>query len=167
MKNTNTLKCRPLLVQEIKDMISWIKYLDRSAVLTECSIVAEVFYGILTHQKIQICACYPNNYSDIISNILQTYLFLFRSKELDACIFGFVAIEKHEIWHHEFIFKLMVSNYWGSIYACICSVGVWVQAKNINNIIYYLARKMITNQYFTLVIIQIFVIGSISFLSVC
>lgn len=48
MKNTNTLKCRPLLVQEIKGMISWIKYLDRSAMLTECFIVVEVFYGILT-----------------------------------------------------------------------------------------------------------------------
>jgi len=59
----------------------------------------------------KICACYLNSYSDIISNILQANLFIFSNKEYGECIFGFLAIEKHEIGHHGFIFKLMFSNY--------------------------------------------------------
>lgn len=41
MKNTNTLKCKAQFVQEIKDMVSWFKYADKSAMLTERWAVVE------------------------------------------------------------------------------------------------------------------------------
>lgn len=49
MKNTNTLKCRALFVEEIQEMVSWFKYVNRSVM----SMLWKVLYGILADQKIK------------------------------------------------------------------------------------------------------------------
>ena len=51
MDNTNILKCRALLVQEIKDVVSWFKYVARSAVLVESSTVVEAILWYSNRSK--------------------------------------------------------------------------------------------------------------------